>query len=429
MKSEHLILSLFSGAGGFSHGFAKAGMKPIFGVEINQDACQSYEMNIGSPCHQLDLGSIQPSLMKKLAGEKSPFVIIGGPPCQGFSTAGPKNAADPRNQLIFNYLSIVEELAPSWFIFENVEGILTSGGGNDVTNLVREFIRLGYSVRLQKVNLAAYGVPQTRKRVLIIGNRLGIDFSFPEEKFSYDSGKSKKDNGCSMAPSLIEAIEGLGKAVLDPSRLSPYLTDWPTNSFDSIMRDGNLNLGTTQHYQSVNSSDILQIEMLKPGQSMKDLPSEFWHESFRRRANRRVSDGVPTEKRGGPPSGIKRLYGNLQSLTITGAANREFIHPIDHRPLTIRECARIQTFPDHYQWQGNTASIIQQIGNAVPPLAASVLANHLQEIDGKFGSGVQHEKQVKFSKLLGFILTEATGMSPALKITHNLLTGIQKGSS
>ena len=428
MTSQHAVVSLFSGAGGFSYGFARAGLKPLFGAEIDGDACQSYELNIGSPCHPLDLGTIAPSYLKDQLGGRSPFIIIGGPPCQGFSTAGPRNAADPRNRLIFNYLAIVRTLAPRWFIFENVEGLLTSGGGQDIARLVREFIDLGYVIRLQKVSLAAYGVPQTRKRVLIIGNRIGIDFEFPPESHSYDSGKAKKLSDLPFAPTLDAALAGLPAATFEKAAVIPYPCQNPVNKFDALMREGNTSGGVTQHFQNPDSGMKLQIELLKSGQTMRHLPSEYWHDSFRRRANRRVSDGTPTEKRGGAPSGIKRLHGDLQSLTITGAASREFIHPHEHRPLTIRECARIQTFPDHYQWAGNSASVIQQIGNAVPPLAAQALAHHILKVDGQFGSGLQHCPASTKPKLLGFVLTEATGMSPALKTTQALLSGMYQGS-
>lgn len=428
MSADNLVVSLFAGAGGFSFGFAQAGLKPRFGAEIDRDACRSYEANVGSPCHQVDLGTIEPTAVKALAGGERPFIVIGGPPCQGFSTAGPRNAADPRNRLIFNYLAIVEELSPRWFIFENVEGLLTSGSGQDLARLVREFVGLGYSVRLQKVNLAAYGVPQTRKRVLIIGNRMGVDFDFPREMFSYDSGKARKESSLPMAPTLDEALGGLGLSSIDKSQLSPYASAVPVNAFDEFMRQGNRSPAVTQHFHGSEAADRPQIERLRPGQTMKDLPPELWHDSFKRRANRRVADGVPTEKRGGAPSGIKRLHGNLQSLTITGAASREFIHPREHRPLTIRECARIQTFPDRYQWEGNSASVIQQIGNAVPPLAASVLAKHIQVVDGQFGSGLQHQRSDRGPKLLGFLLTEASGMSPALKNTQSLLARMHEGS-
>ena len=426
MQSSNLVISLFSGAGGFSYGFSQSGLKPLFGAEIDADACSSYELNVDSPCHKLDLSLVEPKVLKEMAGGKSPFVIIGGPPCQGFSTAGGRNAADPRNRLIFNYMAIVEELAPSWFVFENVEGLLTSGGGEDLTRLVSEFVKLGYCVRLQKINLAAFGVPQTRKRVVIIGNRLGINFEFPSELFSYDSGKAKKHSQLLMAPTLDDALAGLGQATFDKAALVSYRASEAENNFDLMMRSGNTVSGVTQHYQSEDYAGKLHIEMLKPGQTMKDLPEDLWHESFKRRANRRVSDGTPTEKRGGSPSGIKRLHGDLQALTITGAATREFIHPQLHRPLTTRECARIQTFPDRYQWEGNAASVIQQIGNAVPPLAASVLARHIQKIEGQFGSGIQTAGQVSSPRLLGFLLTESFGMSPALKKTQELLSQISQ---
>ncbi|MBI5439387.1 MAG: DNA cytosine methyltransferase [Nitrosomonadales bacterium] len=418
------VLSLFSGAGGFSYGFANAGLLPICGAEINKDACATYEENIGSTCHNVDLSAVEPNFFRELLGAKEPFAVIGGPPCQGFSTAGARDAQDPRNRLIFNYLRIVGEIRPRWFIFENVEGLLTSGYGADVFALVREFLALGYSVRVHKANLAAYGVPQTRKRVLIIGNRLGVDFSLPDETYSYDSGKSKKPSSKPFAPTLDQALAGLGGAARSRSATVHYLTVEAANSFDKLMRAKNTIGSVTEHFHSTVTKEEELYSLLKPGQTMKDLPEEYQHDSFRRRAFRRVMDGTPSEKRGGAPSGIKRLYGDLQSLTITGAAPREFIHPHENRPLTIRECARIQTFPDHYRFYGNATSVTQQIGNAVPPLAATAIARHLQAIDGAFGSGIQPPSCRSEPRLLGFVLTESTGMSEALQKTERMLNSL-----
>jgi DNA (cytosine-5)-methyltransferase 1 len=414
------VISLFSGAGGFSHGFANAGLIPICGAEIDKDACATYEENIKSTCHNIDLSAVKPSFFQEILGPKEPFAVIGGPPCQGFSTAGARDVNDSRNQLIFNYLCIVAEVRPRWFVFENVEGLLTSGHGSAVFNLVQEFLRLGYSVRVHKTNLAAYGVPQTRKRVFIIGNRLGVDFTLPLEVYSYDSGKSKKQNLKPFAPTLDQALEGLGMASNSHTIPIPYPATEATNPYDQLMRLNNAG-GITEHFHSTSPEDAARFALLKPGQTMKDLPEEYWHESFKRRAFRRVMDGTPTENRGGAPSGIKRLHGNLQSLTITGAATREFIHPNENRPLTIRECARIQTFPDHYKFYGNSASITQQIGNAVPPLAALEIAKHLQKLDGAFGSAIQLPSRNLEPRLLGYFLTEATGMSGALQKTETLL--------
>jgi len=419
------VLSFFSGAGGFSYGFAQAGLKPLCGAEIDKDACATYERNVGSDCHNVDLSSIDPEYFRKIAGRREPFAVIGGPPCQGFSTAGSRDASDPRNRLIFNYLNIVDRLRPRWFIFENVEGLLTSGHGSAVSSLVREFIRIGYCVRVQKVNFAAYGVPQTRKRVLIIGNSLGVDFEFPEETRSYASGKSKKQNGKPFAPTLDDALAGLPAAGKTRQEKLEYSSEFPVNEFDAMMRSGNVGGSLTEHFQNVDVKDVEIYSLLRSGQNMKDLPQEYCHESFKRRAFRRVQDGTPTEKRGGAPSGVKRLTGDLQSLTITGAASREFIHPHENRPLTIRECARIQTFPDAYSFSGNAASVIQQIGNAVPPLAASIFAKHLEMLDGRFGSGVGSPCKGD-ARLLGYVLTEASGMSEALQKTESLLQGIQQ---
>lgn len=421
-RSDH-VLTLFSGAGGFSYGFASAGLKPLCGAELDKSACESYEANVGSTCYNLDISQVSPSFFKKLLGGKEPFAIIGGPPCQGFSTAGSRNSVDPRNQLIFNYLNIVEEVKPRWFIFENVEGLLTSGHGEAVSSLVREFLKIGYSVRVEKANLASYGVPQTRKRVLIIGNRVGCDFRFPEEKFSYDSGKAKKRSDKPFAPTLLEAISGLGDANSNRMDATGYANSSPKNRYDALMRNGNMSGLVTEHFDKTCSEDAHRYSLLECGHTMKDLPEELWHESFRKRAFRRVKDGTPTEKRGGAPSGIKRLNGDLQCLTITGAAYREFIHPVLHRPLTIRECARIQSFPDHYDFSGNASSVMQQIGNAVPPIAAAVFARHLQELDGMHGSDLLTLPQVQSPRLLGYKLTEATGMSEALKKTDSLLNG------
>jgi len=423
--SDH-VLSLFSGAGGFSLGFSAAGLKPLCGAELDKDACATYEINVGSTCHNVDLSCTPPSFFKFLLGGKSPFVIIGGPPCQGFSTAGSRNAEDARNKLIFNYLNIVNALRPRWFIFENVEGFLTSGNGKSVYSLVKEFLRIGYSIRLEKINLAGFGIPQTRKRVLIVGNRMGIDFSFPEEKFSYDSGKAKKNSSRKFAPTVFEAIAGLGNATENRTKKARYISNFAASDYEKMMRRSNSSQFVSEHFDNTSENDAIKYGFLSEGQSMKDLPEFLWHDSFRKRAFRRVKDGTPSEKRGGAPTGIKRLRGNLQSLTITGAACREFIHPVLNRPLTIRECARIQSFPDCFEFHGNAASVMQQIGNAVPPLVSEVLAEHLVKIDGFYGSGMQTSAPCRPARILGYVLTEAMGMSNALKRTDSLLREIQQ---
>lgn len=422
------VVSLFSGAGGFSLGFSWAGLKPEFGVEINKDAANTYERNIQHPCHQQDIEQLNPNFLSDILGGDKPFAVIGGPPCQGFSTAGLRQHQDARNRLIYNYLNIVSHLQPRWFVFENVEGILTSGSGQSIFSLVKEFIAIGYSIRVNKVNFASYGVPQTRKRVLIIGNRIGVNFDLPQAEYSYDSGKSRLISKLPFAPTVEDAIGNLGPTTNDPKEKAGYLSDLPISDYDRLMRGNSENSQLTDHFSKVSDSDIQKFSMLAEGHTMKDLPNHLWHPSYTRRAYRRVMDGTPTERRGGAPSGIKRLYGDKQSLTITSAASREFIHPTDHRPLTLRECARLQSFPDSYLFSGNFASKAKQIGNAVPPIGAEILARHIIMLDGEAGGDLGSRASEDTPRLLGFLLTESSGMSPSLQKTHRLLNDLYEPS-
>jgi DNA (cytosine-5)-methyltransferase 1 len=424
MSRSDAVISLFSGAGGMSLGFGAAGLKPALAADFEKDACATYRSNLGDVIQCLDLANPDARFENELAKYRGAFALIGGPPCQGFSSAGLKNSKDARNKLIFSYLSIVEKIRPRWFLFENVEGLLTSNDGESVAELVRSFISIGYRVRLEKINFASYGLPQARKRALLIGNSIGIDFVMPSPTHSYDAGKHRMLSLLPLAPSFDEATSGLGLAV--KSNREPVAYEGPPrNQYDTRMRLGN-EQNTVDLHETDELSEHLQIvvEHLAQGQTMKDLPESLWHESFRRRAFRRVLDGTPTERRGGAPSGVKRLVGKLNALTITSAATREFIHPHENRPITLRESARLQSFPDRYQFSGKTMSVGRQIGNAFPPLASHVLATHLMELDGKAGADSFSCPRSDYGALIGFHLTDALGMSPALAKTNSMLSSL-----
>ena len=146
---------------------------------------------------------------------------------------------------------------------------------------------------------------------------------------------------------------------------------------------------------------------------MRDLPEELWHESYRKRAYRRVMDGTPTERRGGAPAGLRRLLADEPSKAITGGALRDFVHPTGDRPLTIRECARIQTFPDDFVFVGAQSEKIQMIGNAVPVRLSESIARTLKE-------NLQHAKRTNVEgALLSFVPTLSTGMSPVLQTVYD----------
>ncbi len=406
-------ISLFAGAGGCSLGFRQAGYHIRFAADIDADAVESYHHNFPTtPCEAIDIRELNAELVLQRAGlgRGELDILLGGPPCQGFSSAGAKSSDDPRNFLLHQYVRLLDGIRPKWFVMENVEGLLTNAGGLHIRDAVELFLRAGYAINVEKIYAQGYGVPQRRKRVLIVGNRLGHDFLFPEPVTRFSGSIFRKGEVTFMT-----ATCDLPPVTTDANRAVDYCES-PRNELQSYLRGEGKNV--TDHSASALSGIQLErVRKLKPGQTMKDLPEDLQHESFRRRAFRRVMDGTPMEKRGGAPSGLKRLFADEPSLTITSAATREFVHPTADRLLTLRECARLQTFPDCFVFAGSAASRIQQIGNAIPPLLARAMAEHIQS-----NYGFQTSYLCSVRPTLRFSLTRSEGMSPALARTQFLLT-------
>lgn len=410
-------ISLFCGAGGCSLGFKQAGYSILYANDKDSAAVETYRQNfpdticVRNDIEHIDFKNVLHAIDLKV-GELD--ILIGGPPCQGFSTAGNRFWDDPRNHLLKSYIKALETIKPKWFIMENVEGLLTSNKGIYVYEAAKAFIDLGYFIRIEKVYSQEYGIPQRRKRVLIVGNRLGKAFNMPEPTINV-SGRIFRNSDVT----IFHAISSLPKATNCKEALLDPVSFPPSDEFDRVLRGQALKI-SDHYFSAFNSIQLKRISTLLPGQTMKDLPEELQHESFKKRANRRVADGMPSEKRGGAPSGLKRLIAHEPCLTITGAATRELIHPQDHRPLTIREAARIQTFPDDFEFSGNASQKIQQIGNAIPPILARIFAEHIRD-DYGFDGDVYSK-----GKLLGFLLTKAEAMSPALKHTETLLNTLME---
>lgn len=412
---KQTAISLFCGAGGCSLGFKQAGYSILYANDKDKAAVDTYKKNFPEAiCSSEDIDDLDFEHVLSEIGLQSGEldILIGGPPCQGFSTAGTRFWDDPRNHLLKSYVRALTTFNPKWFIMENVEGLLTSNKGQYIYEAAHAFIELGYSIRIEKIYSQEYGVPQRRKRVLIVGNRLGYNYKMPEPTFKV-SGQIFRNSDITIS----HAIRSLPPASNDKNLIVKATKSLPEDDFDAFLR-GSATEITDHYYPDVSGIQLERISFLKPGQTMKDLPDKLQHESFKKRANRRVADGMPTEKRGGAPSGLKRLIINEPSLTITGAATRELIHPIENRPLTIREAARIQTFPDDFVFCGNASQKIQQIGNAIPPVLARIFAEHIRDNYGfDFASN-------ESGKLLGYLLTKAGAMSPALKNTDKLLNSL-----
>jgi DNA (cytosine-5)-methyltransferase 1 len=379
MDRELTFIDLFCGAGGMSLGFVRAGWKSIIAIDHFPAAVDTHRINLGE---DVSCREISEDIDLPIA-----TLIVGGPPCQGFSSAGMRRPGDERNTLVTVFSQVIARQKPTAFVFENVEGFLTADNGHRVLDLLCPLVEVGYRIHLRKINASNYGVPQHRKRVIAIGG-LGWEPTFPSPLFSaYGApGAPRPASSLPLAPSLADALADLPAPSLS-------LPGEPQGHF----------------VQSVPESEIERIQMLKPGQTMRDLPKELWHESFHRRAFRRVMDGTPTERRGGAPAGVRRLRPDHPSKAITSFARREFVHPTQDRFLTLRGCARIQTFPDDFEFIGTQADQALLIGNAVPPILAEVIARSLAK-DLKNAKAVECD-----GTLLSFFPTMSEGMSPALE--------------
>ena len=379
--TDYKAISLFAGAGGCSLGFSKYGVNILGAYDVWKEAVDTYNLNFdGHKAHVKDLATCDFEEVRNSLGlERGELdIIIGGPPCQGFTTLGKRGEDDPRNMLLLNYTKALESFYPRWFMMENVEGMLTTAKGDFIVEAVDGMIKLGYTLFIKKVYMHEYGIPQRRKRVIVIGNREGKDFSFPKIT-SCASGFRYKDG----ANTLWDAICDL---------------------------ENKDNPGINHIRKFEEGIKLQRIKALEEGGTMKDLPVELQHESYARRAARRVCDGTPSEKRGGAPIGLKRLVYDEPCLTITGSCTGEFVHPKENRMLTIRECARIQTFPDDFLFVGTDSQQEQQIGNAIPPLFANIMAHQIYLSDHKPSCNLP-------SGLLYYDVTKSTAKSPALTST------------
>ena len=318
-------IDLFSGAGGFSLGFDQAGFQNVFSVEYNHQICETYKKNF--PRHTLlecDIATIDNNKVKELLGNKEVDVIIGGPPCQGFSLAGNigrKFLDDERNSLFKEFVRIVDIVKPRCFVMENVAKLYTRLNGQTRYEILSAFNSIGYKVEARVICATDYGVPQKRNRVLFIG---------------------RIDNGCNLP--IIFPIKG-GKPA-------------PTIK-DAIGHYPNLNNGESSsipnHEAMTHSEEMLKkMSYIKDGGTRNDIP-----ESLR------------------PQTGDARKYirydSSQPSICITGDMRKVF-HYEQNRALTVRELAAIQTFPDSFVFYGSKILQQQMVGNSVPPLLAKKIA-------------------------------------------------------
>lgn len=374
-------IDLFCGAGGLACGLTSRGFDVRLGSDIWKPAADTYRANFpGHRFEQVDIRDLTASDILEASGGTPPDLVAGGPPCQGFSSAGARAMNDERNTLVGWYSRLAAEVRSPVVVFENVEGFLTASNGKYVVDLFDPLIEAGYVLRLEKLNVANFGVPQLRKRVIVIA---ALDRT-PQ--------RLVPTNSASGAPGVWRVGAGLPPTVSAAEALSKV----------SASKRDPLSLTRTP-----GDLELARIQGLEQGKTMRDLPPHLQHKSWLTRANRRVRDGMPTERRGGAPIGLRRLRADEPSKAITGAATREFVHPTEHRTLTLREAAALQTFPDTFEFVGSRADIATMIGNAIPPKFAAELASAVH-------ATLAMPPDFSEPGVVDFRSTNAEAMSPAL---------------
>lgn len=414
-KRKIKVLDLFAGAGGFGLGFRLAddNFKVICSLEIDKWAVKTLRTNNveKQKIIQRDIKEFKTEKQIRSACPSKPDVIIGGPPCQGFSYAGPtKDPKDPRNSLFRNYVQWVDVLQPKIFVMENVRGILTGKNekGEKVIEIIKSsFLAIGYTVKIWELNAANYGVPQNRARIFIVGNKLGIEISEPPITH-YLPNERKNLNGkaktLKQAINVQRAIGDLPKLKAGEGLEEAVFTTLPRSDFQKESRDIPI---LYNHVTMVHTKRVVErYEQILNGLSLEDIPEEL--QVRKRNGNGEISESEYN-------SNYRHLRPDMIAYTIPASFYSNFVHPKQPRNITSREAARLQSFPDSYVFKGkrtqisskllkqlgkddeNFLSQYNQIGNAVPPLLARAVAKKIYEFMNEY-SQLEKVRQINLKK-------------------------------
>ncbi len=340
-KEIYNIIDLFCGCGGFSLGFERAGFNVLLGIDLWKDALSTFRYNHrNSNTLEADLSKLAPEETIPLLNGHNVDVIIGGPPCQGFSIAGKRIMDDIRNKLYQNFVRFVAYFKPKAFVMENVPNILSIGGGAIRESIIDDFSKLGYAIEYKVLTASDYGVPQNRRRAIFVGFLNGHHFDFPRP---FEATKV----------TAFEAISDLPENSIDDGGFYPMS---PTSDYQRLMRR-NSNCVLNHQATSHNTKTVEIISLVPDGGNYKDLPQEL-------QDTRKVHIAWT------------RLNSQKPSFTID-TGHRHHFHYSFNRIPTARESARIQSFPDDFYFTCSKTSQLKQIGNAVPPLMAEAIAKSL----------------------------------------------------
>jgi DNA (cytosine-5)-methyltransferase 1 len=323
-------ISLFSGGGGLDLGAAFAGFRILFASDIEPAHCATISFNFkDSVCLPLDINKLTGKIVRRLIGNKKINLLVGGPPCQSFSILGNRNSfKDPRGSLVYEYARMVKELMPEVFVFENVPGLLTLNHGKDWNELLKYFQeKTGYHLFVNKLNAADFGAPQIRHRIFIAGfSNKRVQFAFPRPTH--------------YSPNTGNGLLALGVP-------SPDLVPWVPAKYALENLDDLANHRIRPH------GDRVRNRYLKIPPGARDRTDH--------------TDRIHPDR----PSGTV-IVGSR------AGGGRPHIHPFIPRHITVREAARLQSFPDWYIFQSTETWQYRAVGNAVPPLLAKAVCNSIR---------------------------------------------------
>ena len=365
-STRPIAIDLFCGAGGLSHGLEAAGFRVALAVDLDERALESHAHNLPGPAVRLDLGAAQArdEIVTMFAGVEVDL-IAGGPPCQPFSRAGrskirslvdrgTRDPVDLRKELWRAFLDVVERIRPRAVLLENVPDMALSDEMMVLRTMIDRLEQSGYEADARIVNAWRHGVPQHRQRLILVGIQDGAAFEWPGPVERVTVRGAIKD-----LPVLDVAPDRpLGAAVMDyrPREMSDFARKARKECIGStaaVVHD--------HHTRSVRKDDFEAFGLMSAGTLYSDLPQEF----------KRYRDDIFTDK-------YNRLDWSDLSRTITAHLAKDgywYIHPDQHRTLTVREAARLQTFPDTFRFAGSRSHQFQQIGNAVPPALGEVIGS------------------------------------------------------
>jgi len=373
-------VDLFAGAGGISLGLERAGYRVLLANDVNPVCAQTYRLNF--PTTSMVEGSVAaltgPAVFRATGlapGELD--LLIGGPPCQGFSILGMRETADPRNALPHHFFRLARALRPRCIVIENVPGLATLDRGAPLEWILGSLRALGYVVNFAELLAAQYGVPQMRWRLVFIAFRgdLGIEpgMGFPKPTHGR-RGIGELVSNCTIAPADLAGFLTARDAISDlppihAGELGTVYTGRPMTAYQQAMREDAPTTLSNHYAPRLSSQNLARIEALEPGQDWRDLPRRLLPPGMRRAKKKDHTRRYSRMTWQGVPRAIITRFRDPKS--------GEYIHPEQTRTISIREAARIQGFPDAFVFTGAYSDQYDQVGNAVPPTLAEALGREI----------------------------------------------------